>query len=155
MKEFEGVLAHHDAHVVLSFCEQTVRIDKLEPDARFERVPLMDVAVNKHGAFVVVCIDATFRTCERMIDGLLRTGTVELLPAVRNEVDQPLALLGAGWQTTLGRRTPDASSRHTENLVPLLHWEPDLLQGPAEPLDQQRAPNQVVPQQAARSLGRS
>jgi hypothetical protein len=77
---FEWILAHDDTQVVFGFGEQAVRVDELESARRFERIPLMDVTVNKDSAFVAMRADATLRACECVIDRALRTRVVGAPP---------------------------------------------------------------------------
>jgi hypothetical protein len=70
---FEWILAHDDTQVVFGFGEQAIRVDELESARRFERIPLMDVTMNKDSAFVAMSADATFGACEGVVDRALRT----------------------------------------------------------------------------------
>ena len=78
--EFDRVLAHQHAEVVLRLSKQAVRVDELVAIVGLQRVPLVNVAVNENGAFVVVRIDATRRTRARVIHRSLRARSIELLP---------------------------------------------------------------------------
>src|SRR5262245_57928865 len=108
VEELKRVLAHEDPHVVLRLRQQAVRVDQLEAASCLERVPLVHVSMHEHGTVVVVCGDATCGAREGVVDGALGARAVEILPRNRDEIDEPPALVGAGGQTTAGRRAPYA-----------------------------------------------
>ena len=118
VEELEWVLAHGDPEVVFGFCEEAVRVDELESARRFERIPLMDITVNKDGSFVAMRRGATLCAREGVVDGALRTWVIEFCPGRGDEVGEPTTLLGAGWQTAARRRSPNAHRRGAEDLVP-------------------------------------
>src|SRR5205807_7353341 len=88
----------------------------------------------------------------RVCDGALGAWPVELLPRRRDELDVPPALLGARRQTAVGRRAPHVRSCRTQDLVPSLNRERQLVERPAQPFEEQRAPRLVVSQQSHATL---
>ena len=88
-----------------------VNVDELESVLRFQRVPLMDVAVNKDGPFVAMRGGAPRCARYGVGDGVLRAWVIQFLPGRRDEVGEPATLLGAGRQTAARR------GRHTRATV--------------------------------------
>jgi hypothetical protein len=146
--DVERVFAHDDPEVVLRLCEKAVRVDEPESVLRFERVPLVDVAVNEHGAFVAMRVESSRCACDRVVDGALRARVIQVLPRRRNEVGEPTSFLGAGRQTAVRRRPPDARHRGTEDLVAPADRQTKLVQRWAEPFEQERAACRIVSQQS-------
>ena len=137
--ELGRVFAHQDPEVVLGRREEPVGIDELEARARLERVPLVDVAVDEHRPFVVVRGDAPGRARTRVLDRAFRTRPVERRPGRGDELDEPAALVGSGRQPAVGSRPPQPRRRRRHDLEPLGERPRELVQRPAEPLEEQRA----------------
>ena len=103
----ERILAHDDAEVVFGLGEQAVGVDELEPVGGFERVPLMNVAVNEHGGFVAVGVAAPLRARQCVLDGAFAARPIEFLPHRGDELGQPPRLgrpRSAGRSPAAGRQ---------------------------------------------------
>ena len=104
----------------------------------------MDVAVDEHSPLIAVRIGSPRRTGSGMLDGLFAARTTELLPRARDELGQPARLFRPGREAGLGCWTPYSLRGPNEDLVPSAHREPELVERPPEPLEQQRASIDVV-----------
>ena len=67
LQELERVFAHEDAHVVLGLGEQAVRVDQPEAVGGLQHVPLVHVAMDQDGPFIVMGIDAQRGARQRMV----------------------------------------------------------------------------------------
>ena len=104
---FERVLAHDDAEVVLGLGEQPVRVDQLEAVGRFERVPLVDVAVHEDGPVVPVRLPPPLCALECVVDRGTAAGPAELVPHRGDESTEAARLLLTGRQAP--NRAPAAT----------------------------------------------
>ena len=106
VEEVERVLTHDDPEVVLGLCEETFRIDELEPVRRLERVPLVDVTVDEdaRSSRAPRC-DVLHRRAR--VRRRVPTRPIRAPPRCGDELGEPAALLGAGRQTqpAAGRQT--------------------------------------------------
>jgi hypothetical protein len=80
LNEFNGVFAHKDTQIKLGFRHATIRIDQLESIVGLKGVPLVDIAVNEDGCFVVVGRRPSFTALERVRYCSFAAWVIEFLP---------------------------------------------------------------------------
>src|SRR5206468_12465083 len=137
VEDVERVLAHDDPEVVLRLREEAVGVDEFEPVRRFQRVPLMNVAMNKDGLVVAMRVGAPRCARDGVVDGALRAWVIQFLPGRRDEIREPATLLGAGWQTAARRASPDARRRRAEDLLASADRQCKLVERPSETFEQE------------------
>jgi len=139
LHQFEGVPAHEDAEVKLRLGEEPVGVNELVAGAGLERVALVNVAVDKDGALVVVGGDATLGAGERVRQRPLGAGAIELPPRGRDELDQPAAFLRARREAAIRRRSPETLGGRAQDLVPLRERQAHVEEGRSEAFDEHGA----------------
>jgi len=145
----DGVLAHDYPQVVLRFGQQAVRVDELVPFGCLQGVPFMDVTVDEDARGVVVRGNAAFGRLDGAGGRLRRTRPTQLLPAPRNEVDEPAAFLRAGRQGRVGDDAPEPLSGRAENLAAGNGREAALAEARPEPLGEHGPAGEVEAQEAS------
>ena len=113
-----------------------------------ERVPLMNVTVHEHRALVAMGIAAPLCADQCVLDGAFAARPVELLPHRGNELGERSGFGGSGRQTAAGRGMPDARGSGDKDLVSALNRQPQLMERPVQPLEQERTLRDVLAKQS-------